>query len=576
MKRISVSILFSLFLTTAFAQALNDSAPSSGQLVERTFLTTDRDNYLAGDEMWCSLWCVDLSNGCALSDFSSVAYVEVHSSESMVATGKIGLSGGRGAGSITLPGNLPTGNYRLIAYTAQNKNEADYEYDAPYSRTVSVFNPFIKERVKDGTQIVDAEKYTELLENAPRNASRGALTLVVPMRAARGERVPVTLNGAEDATLSISIWHDDGMLSAANGTIADFMESLRNEGDVRFNYVTTPEYEGEIIAGRVVGHDPSSHVLNGKFAFISAPGNKSDVYSSDVDADGMVHFYTNNIYGNKELVCEIEGLDSTMACHIELISPFVNATVKEIPALPLCSALSERLKARSAALQIEKRFASDTLYERLQVRDNLLFGREGITYRLDDYTRFPLMEEVIVEYVQPLRARRKGDGSRDIQVRIEDSYRNHYFTSGMSLMMLDGIPIFDHEKIYRYDPLLVETINIYPNTYYIGRRQYEGIVNFVTYKRNLPSMQFNNNVRILNFQGISYPRAYTCSSLRLKGDYPDYRQTIYWHPLVDLEGGKAMTLECATPQYGGTFIVVVEGVTASGEPVYERKSFEVR
>ena len=569
MKKILVSILLSLLFCPVFAQ-------EGGSLIERTFVTTDRDSYLAGDDLWCSVWCVDASDGCALSDFSNVAYLEVHSAKGMVASGKISLDGGRGAGSITLPGNMPTGNYRLIAYTAQNRNEVGYDYDAPYSRTISVFNPFTKERVEGGVEIVDTEEYTELIENAPRNASRGGLTVVVPMRAAQGERVPITIRGAEDATVSVSVWHDDGLLSASIGTIADFMAEARNVGKVKFDYMTIPEYEGEIIEGRVVGLDPSSHALNGKFAFISAPGNKSDVYSSDVDREGMVHFFTNNIYGNKELVCEIEGLDSTLACHIELVSPFVNPQVSGIPSLPVCSALSERLTARSAAMQIEKRFASDTLFERLPVRENLLFGKEGTTYVLDDYTRFPLMEEVIVEYIPQLRARRNSDGSRDIQVRIEDSYRNYYFTSGMSLMMLDGIPIFDHEKIYRYDPLLVETINIYPNTYYIGRRQYEGIVNFVTYKRNLPSMQFSSNVRILDFQGVAYPQAYTCSSLKLRGDYPDYRQTIYWHPLVDLDGGSTLTVDCATPQYSGTFVVVVEGLTASGEPIYERKSFEVR
>ena len=135
----------------------------------------------------------------------------------------------------------------------------------------------------------------------------------------------------------------------------------------------------------------------------------------------------------------------------------------------------------------------------------------------------------------------------------------------MALLMMDGVPVLDHEKILSYDPLLVKRIDIYPDSYFVGIRGFSGIVNFVTYKGTLPSMAFEDNVRIVDFQGTSFPLAYTCEGVGK--DYPDYRQTLLWHPLLELEPGESMEIDCKMPVYSGRFEAVAEGLTASGGPV---------
>ena len=97
-----------LFLALLPVSALSGAE----RLRERVFISTDREVYVAGDAVWMSAWCVDAASG-RLSDFSSIAYVEIHSPAGMVQTAKIALNGGRGAGRLMLPNTLPTGNYRL-------------------------------------------------------------------------------------------------------------------------------------------------------------------------------------------------------------------------------------------------------------------------------------------------------------------------------------------------------------------------------------------------------------------------------------------------------------------------------
>ena len=69
---------------------------------ERVYVSTDKEFYLAGESIWCSVFCVDESTG-KYSQFSSVAYLEFHSKRGMEARIKVALSDGRGCGRLQVP-----------------------------------------------------------------------------------------------------------------------------------------------------------------------------------------------------------------------------------------------------------------------------------------------------------------------------------------------------------------------------------------------------------------------------------------------------------------------------------------
>ena len=74
-------ILLLLLVSAAWARA-------RGPVVERTFVTTDRDVYLAGETVWCSAFCVDAATG-TLSQLSGTAFLEIHSARGRVLEGKV-------------------------------------------------------------------------------------------------------------------------------------------------------------------------------------------------------------------------------------------------------------------------------------------------------------------------------------------------------------------------------------------------------------------------------------------------------------------------------------------------------
>jgi hypothetical protein len=183
------------------------------------------------------------------------------------------------------------------------------------------------------------------------------------------------------------------------------------------------------------------------------------------------------------------------------------------------------------------------------------------------------MEDIFIEFIPEIRVRQV-NGKRELQLLVTDQRGQFRLQQGMSLILLDGVPVLDQEKIFSYDPLLVKRIDIYPDSYFVGIRGFSGIVNFVTYKGTLPSMAFEDNVRIVDYQGTSYPLAYTCEGI--SNEYPDFRQTLLWHPLLTLEPGESMEMECKMPVYTGRFEAVAEGITSSGSAVMANSTFTIR
>ena len=534
-------------------------------VVEKTYISTDREIYVSGDKIWCSAFCVDAANGLRPSSLSAIAYVEIVSEDGTLESGKIALSEGRGAGTIEIPATAPTGNYRIVAYTAYTKNTPGFNPQEHISKTISIFNTSTKERVKNGVKILSDSEYDALRTPASTPAgtqpAAGALSITCHRSAEGYLEVVLTNNSAAPADLSLSLSNRDGIIPPDNTSIDAFMGAAASAAQAA---AELPEYEGEIIRGRIAGATTDEiEGLKGRSAFISVPTEKSDLYSSVVDNDGMIKFVTNNIYGTKEMVCEIEN-NNLARCHIELISPFVSPKLKGIPALQMAPSIKEDLQRRGLSVQLCRSFSADTLASLMPIRENpLIPSYDAIEYKLDDYKRFPVMRELFIEFINEIKVRRV-DGKEQLKVKTHLEERVSLFDKNNSLIMVDGIPVFDHSQVIEYDPLLVESVVVYPYKYYTGWRSFCGMANFVTYKKNLPGIKFNDGVRVVQFKGCSYPMAFTCQEIG--EDFPDYRELLYWHPQIKLPAGESSAIKVKIPANVKEIRICAEGMMENGTP----------
>ena len=554
-------------------------------VVEKTYISTDREIYVSGDKIWCSAFCVDAANGLRPSSLSAIAYVEIVSEDGTLESGKIALSEGRGAGTIEIPATAPTGNYRIVAYTAYTKNTPGFNPQEHISKTISIFNTSTKERVKNGVKILSDSEYDALRTPASTQPAAGALSIACHRNAEGYLEVVLTNNSAAPADLSLSLSNRDGIIPPDNTSIGAFMGAAASAAQAAAGASAAarasagaesaptavvsaaaelPEYEGEIIRGRIAGATIDEiEGLKGRSAFISVPTEKSDLYSSVVDNDGMIKFVTNNIYGTKEMVCEIEDNDLAR-CHIELISPFVSPKLKGIPALQMAPSIKEDLQRRGLSVQLCRSFSADTLASLMPIRENpLIPSYDAIEYKLDDYKRFPVMRELFIEFINEIKVRRV-DGKEQLKVKTHLEERVSLFDKNNSLIMVDGIPVFDHSQVIEYDPLLVESVVVYPYKYYTGWRSFCGMANFVTYKKNLPGIKFNDGVRVVQFKGCSYPMAFTCQEIG--EDFPDYRELLYWHPQIKLPAGESSSIKVKIPANVKEIRICAEGMMENGTP----------
>ena len=529
-------ILFCAFLMLAAGFS------AAAGLVERTYVCTDRHSYVAGEDVFCSVFCFDGGSG-SLSDFSSVAYVELISPEGSAVRVKMALQDGRGAGRLRLPSTLPTGNYRLIAYTALNRNEEDMDYFRG-SRVISVYNTLSASRQE--SVVLDAapaavegkdRPYGTAVEGKGRPYGAAAPAGLVMEQ--RGDSLFLRNSGTECLDFCLSLSISDALPDPEGPGLADFLEArsgdrttLRTDAKL-----SIPEYEGEIVSIRVPA------MYSGVTAVLSGPGLRNDIYSSTVDSTGLVSFYTGNIYGDRDLVFELNSRDVNDDFSLEVLSPFASPELDRdgVPELHLNGSVAEDLKRRSVAMQISRHFGIDEYMDSLQLRPDLLFkGGTMTVYEMDDYTRFPTMRETIVEYVREVHIRRQ-DGEPVLKIVPGKSFESYSsMLGGNALVLVDGVPVSEHGRVLDLNPALLRRICIYPYDVSTGSCIYSGVVNFISFRGDMAGLQFPGRVRILDFHGVTFP--VTVGAAKEDSLSPDYRYTRIWQPLLHLEAGEELAL----------------------------------
>ena len=551
-----------MFLTLtalALAGTLSVAAPT-----ERIFVSTDRSAYLAGDAVWCSLTCLD-ENG-LFSNASAVSYVELVSEEGTACTAKIGLLEGRGAGSFRIPVTTPTGTYRILAYTAVNAAESGTPWLAG-SRLVTVFNTTSRARVA-GNVVIGSGNAPLAQEGRP--AAEGQLELSARIRLPKGQPAVLSLhNGGAAASVSLSIYHADDLPEGAReNTPAGFLKAL--PASVSTVRAVTVENDGEIISARIRGTVLKADDLT--LATLSAAGSPTDLYIGRTEGNDRLRFYTSNIYGDREIVCEVSQLDRQEG-YIDFESPFLFPETGPLPKLTLDPALRPDLNARKAALRAEKTRRIDTLTTFMTHREDLLLASiPSRRYHLDDYTRFHSVKEILVEITPELHLR-TDHGVPSLLLTYSDALERRSDRTDNIAVMMDGVLLSDLNLLLGFDAMLLEDIDIYDQPLVCGRTPLHGIVNFITKKNYVTALHFPASVRVVDFQGVAYPVAY--NGAVPEGEGQDLRQLLYWHPILNLDTGSDYRLEFNTPGYAGRFKAVAEGFTEDGKPVYQEFSFEV-
>jgi hypothetical protein len=537
---------------------------------ERVFVHTDKDCYLAGENILLKFFVV---NGNFIpSPLSKVGYIEICNTEKPQVQLKIALENGSGAGKMTIPADLPTGTYQLSGYTRFMRNEDENVF---FKKQIAIINT---------RQQADNRKRFELVESYEKQqfgdrkqydpeAFAGLLINVDKNEYATREKVELTIGNIPVNTtdLVISVTGIDSTVLVQDVDKQEWLKQVTTPA-VRFSQQWTPEYEGHIITGNIVPK-PTWQQLTGGIAFV---GKDIRYMNGRINPQNWaVDFYTTGAFGKQQIVTSVTSqLYDSLPYRMDLLNPFCELLPDTIPVLRIFP--NERqLLERYLGVQMQEKTGEDTLD--IPVQSFKYKSFEPVTgYDLDEYVRFSTIAETILEYVTRLRVGRVND-RRIITVYLEEDLQ---FTQ--TLVLLDGVPVpeRDHEELlFRYNPALIKYLNIYEGRYVIGGNIYNCIVSLTTYKGDYPIFKLSNQMQLFNYDCPQLPSLFKSPDYSddeaKKSRKPDFRHTLYWNPFVESGDGQPVTCSFFTSDLCGAFKVTVEGITTDGKMINGVSYFRV-
>ena len=329
-----------------------------------------------------------------------------------------------------------------------------------------------------------------------------------------------------------------------------------------------PEIDGHIIHGRIIDtrtQAPANNIL----AYLSLPGKKLYLYGARSNSSGLVSFHTRDIYGPSELVAQTDTQqDSTYK--IDILNPFSKeySSTKQAE-LILNEDIRKQLFTQSLSSQVQNVYSSNklrTFYPAL-VDSSAFYLKPDKTYLLDNFVRFTTMEEVLREYVIEVPVTRQRD---DFSVWV--TVRPHLTDIPKSvkpLIILDGVPIFDSgNKIIKYDPKKVRSLDVVAQKYFLGALNFEGILNFTTYKGNLPDFQLDARATIADFEGLQLKREFYSpvydTAAQAESRIPDFRNVLYWSPDIKINSDGKKIISFYTSDQESNYTIMLQGISSSG------------
>lgn len=542
MKICKIVLFILFFVHYAFAD---------NELRERVYVHTDKSFYLSGELLWMKFYLTDETG--KPSSFSKVGYVELlHDSVPDVRV-KLDLVNGVGEGRMVLPSALPTGNYRLVAYTRMMRNEGEAVFFRKIIGLVNMSAPDTPIETDTSLQIV----YKTVPEtNVSVSTNEKTYKPLIG-----GE---IKIEGLPDNIHSLSLSVAGMDFVPDNHTIGYWHKNLPAYPEAPLQTDFLPEYEGHIIQGNILDaqtNEPS--VEAGLFPVVSFVDDRIRLFGGTVKGT-EVYFFTKQIQGMRELAATVY-TTSGHPYKVNIRSPFASHEKETLPPLKLNPGWEEQLVQRSVGLQVLYAYTSDSLNKTDTTYAHLRWQPDR-SYKLDEYTRFLTMDEVITEFIPLLRFRRIND-KRYLFV-LDDK---NTFSSGNSLVLVDGVPVVDHEIVFRYDPLLVRRIDVYRDQFVFGNKYFDGMVFFSTYTGDYAGLKPDAFTLFYDYEGTlphdhfyAPPRA---GKSKQNSRTPDYRHTLLWIPELDVQRQTRISVPFGTSDITGEFQVKIEGLTKDGKAI---------
>lgn len=551
---------------------------------EKVFLHINTKSFFTGEQLYYKFYARSAASKRA-SGISKIGYIElVNQGGQSVFKHKIRLEQGAGDGEFFIDTDVPTGTYRIYAYTQWMLNIGVASF---YKEWISITNPY----QPLGKQFIDLSldtikvkesDWADDIKNQDKASGQKEINFSNGNPKAR-EKVFVSGNIAEGTLLSgqysVSITKADGFGNSLPLTAIDFsknpFERNRKSAVADDNLMYLPELRGEILSGKIINKETKAPASREKLA-LSLPGQDYLFKLTTSNENGKFHFNINDSYSNTSAV--VQHLSSNWADY-EIVFDEIKVKYDSEQGNPLLfhPSASEQILNRSIHNQIENAYDAvkrDSISPATHVTP--FYRKLERVYLLDDYKRFSTVKETMVEIVDQVTIKRLRNGVNTFIIKDKAGYVNPDI---LPMVFVDGLYLRDHEDFMDYNSKKIASIGYNRDRFFVGSQIYHGVLDIKTIEGNFADTFFKDHVKQIDlFEPLPSKRLYSPSyaNTGAKEDLkrvPDFRRQLLWLP--DYNPKDAAPISFYTSDLKGDFILSIEGFQDNGEPVSITKLLQV-
>ena len=543
---------------------------------EKVFVHTDRDIYVAGEDMQFSLF-THQSDGNSHS--SIVAYIElININNTAVAQSRIGITDAYGHGVLNIPDSLTTGRYLLRAYTRVMRN---YGPGIFFTKSIAIYNPF-----KENGNAAPGASLNQVMDNTSHTEKSINISYLGDAVNQFSTREKVILRFQVDTSdltdpqlckLSISvsvttgnkIANDIGSILQPSGGMQDFAEN----GEYYY-----PEFTGPYLEGSVITRE-TREVVQGRRLYLSFPGRSPFLQYSESDNMGNFTFLLHPLRGREELI--IQSADFKNDYIIKTVSAFAdpqgfNPDINTV----LPGELLDYASRLGVNYQANKIYGVDfggpsaiTMSDSITYR---FYGKPEVEVYLDDYIDLPTMEEVFHELVPGVSLRGRAGDARFVFTSEPGSPP----LKGPDAVFLDGVLLDDPSFIAALDPELIGRIDVIRSPYQKGRIIFNGIISIISKEGDMcgidyPDAGLRTSLDILDKE-YTYNNFIYDESGNSDPRIPDFRNTLYWNPIIKPDENGIIEFTFHTSDFLSDYSIVIQGLTDKRKVVFYLSEIKVK
>lgn len=582
MKRLRIVLLAMVLLFVGNAGSAQET--STGILEqfkdtpsEKVFVSLNTSLLFTGEYLFYKVYCLNDKTK-QPSDISTIAYVELISENGeLVFQHKIRLEKSQGQGDFFVPTTVPSGNFKLIAYTRWMKNGP---MDRFFQEDISIINPY---RTNQDAVLPDAsESVPPVATHSPEEEDKRFILETDRNSYPKKSKVALTIQNFRGASgfgnYNVSVRKKAPIAHKPKRSPQSYIEwhaeQVGNEPVFYENIVFAPEGNGELLKGRISANSSDLPLASQPVA-VSIPGEDFQIKVVGTDSTGLFYVNISKDYAQPLAILQVLNAPSG-SYNIEILQdPPLDYSGLEFGQFLITPDMREAIVRRSLYNQIENGYFAvkpDTL--KLDALNDPYGGAFVETIDLDEYTRFKTLGETVVELVENVWTKRNRDKTISFKVRsFDETYEESEYDA---MVFVDGVLMPDQTALVEFDSRLIKTVNTVREKFSMGGTIYFGLINLVTKDGNYFELVNSTGMTKFDLNRPRLPKRYFNQSYSETTNprIPDFRDQLLWRPNISFEGSQ-MDLSFFTSEVPGEYELRLEGFSIYGRPVAVTKMITV-